>query len=669
MSITGIAEKDPLSVDFALGAEGLLAEFNGAGVLAAADVHVAQRLAKLSEEVDERVVLAAALAVRGPRFGHVRTALRGIRSSVIADVEDRASLELLSWPDEDDWIDAVSASRLVAVGDEGATDRPIRLIDDALYLDRYWRDECFVAGDILSRCAGGRAAVDEALLHQGIRRLFGDESSAEQKWAAAVAVLRRFAVVAGGPGTGKTTTIARVIALLHEQAAGCGEAPPLIALAAPTGKAAARMEEAVRNSASRLPLGVDTRDRLTAAEGLTIHRLLRKRPDSSSRFRHDRRNRLPHDVVVVDETSMVPLSLMARLLEAVRDDATVILVGDPEQLASVEAGAVLGDIVGPGVDEILMSDAQREILARLTGARPGNARSASARPVSAQPASVQPRPAPEAPSVADGIVMLRANFRFSGPLAALASSIRSGDPDATMEVLANPGAALQWIDLDVADARQDGWAPPEIAPVREISVSAGRALYEAAISGEGAAALNALSAFRLLCAHRRGPGGVEVWTRLVESWLAEEVEGFDAATDWYPGRPVMITANDYSLRLFNGDTGATIARDEGGLGVVFPRSGDQVTVSPSRLSAVETVFATTIHKSQGSEFDHAALVLPPPDSPLLTRELLYTAVTRAKKSLTVVGAEESVRVAVARPIARASGLTDRLWGAAERQGA
>jgi exodeoxyribonuclease V alpha subunit len=503
------------------------------------------------------------------------------------------------------------------------------MVEDALYLDRYWRDECFVAGDILRRCSERRHGVDEALLQVGITRLFADDAPSEQRLAAATAVVRRFAVVAGGPGTGKTTTIARVIALLHEQAVAQSVAPPLIALAAPTGKAAARMEEAVRESASRLVLSDEVRSRLRDAEGLTIHRLLRKRPDSSSRFRHNRNNRLPHDVVIVDETSMVSLSLMARLLEAVREDASVVLVGDPEQLASVEAGAVLGDIVGPAADEMLMPHSGTDD----TGA----------------------------PSVADAIVMLRSNFRFSGPLAELASAIRRGDPDAALDVLARRDPAITWIDRDVTGAVHDAPAPPDIRPVREITVTAGRALFEAAVTGDASAALKALSTFRLLCAHRRGAGGVEVWTSLVEGWLAEAVEGFDPDPDWYPGRPVMVTANDYSLRLFNGDTGAVVRRADGGLDVVFPRGYGSISVSPSRLSAVETVFATTVHKSQGSEFENAALVLPDPDSPLLTRELLYTAVTRAKRTLTVVGPEESLRVAVSRPIARASGLTARLW--------
>lgn len=654
--------RDPFTADVAIGARPTLFRFNAAGVLAPADIHVAERLAKLGEETDERVILAAALAVRGPRFGHVRTALRGVRSTVVADVEDRSALDLLPWPEEEDWLKAVAASRIVAIGEDGVDDRPLRLVDEALYLDRYWRDECFVADDLLQRSRGPQPVVDRNLLEQGLQRMFGRESPPEQRSAAAAAVLRRFSVVAGGPGTGKTTTVAKVMALLHEQAATSGEPAPLIALAAPTGKAAARMEEAVRNSVSDLDTTDEIRERLASAEGLTIHRLLRRRPDSSSRFRHDRNNRLPHDAVIVDETSMVSLSLMGRLLEAIRSDARVILIGDPEQLASVEAGAVLGDIVGPASgntvlpasgDTVLPASgdtvlpAPSDIASDIVGSASGDDGLSGS---------------PKSGAVAEGIVVLRSNFRFGGCLAELALAIRAGDGDSAVRVLNQGNPELRWLDIDSVEVSDIGAASDNLAPVREMAVSAGRGLFEAAIAGDDPSALRFLSAFRLLCAHRRGAGGVDVWTKVVEAWLAQEVEGFDPDPEWYPGRPVMITANDYSLRLFNGDTGAVVVREHAGLAVVFPRGGSAVSVSPSRLSAVETVFATTVHKSQGSEFEQAALVLPPPESPLLTRELLYTAVTRAKRGLTVVGPEESLRVAVSRPVARASGLTRRLWG-------
>ena len=333
----------------ARGASGLLLEFNDAGVLAAADVHVAQRLSELVGGTDDSVLLAAALAVRAPRIGHVFVDLERIHETATVDVDDPIDLTTLPWPDPSIWISSLQASGLAG------PDLPLVLEGSALYLDRYWREEQQVAAD-LQALAGPTPSVDLDLLADGLTRLFtGETPDARQKQAAAAAVLRRLAVVAGGPGTGKTTTVARIVALLEEQALAAGAAPPLVALAAPTGKAAARLAEAVHHEAARLDVDPAIRARLLELEASTLHRLLGWKPGTHSRFRHDRGNRLPFDVVIVDETSMVSLSLMARLTEAVRREARLILVGDPGQLTSIEAGAVLGDIVGPAAEHPRMS--------------------------------------------------------------------------------------------------------------------------------------------------------------------------------------------------------------------------------------------------------------------------------------------------------------------------
>jgi exodeoxyribonuclease V alpha subunit len=576
-------------------AHGLLAEFNAGGVLAPADVHVARRLAALAGEQDERVALAAALAVRGPRLGHVYVDLATIASTAAVDVDEPVDLTALPWPDPAGWAEQVAASPLT--GD----DRPLRLEGTALYLDRYWREERQVAADLLALRARPPADVDAARLAAGLARLFAGDDDARQRLAAETAVRRRFAVVAGGPGTGKTTTVARILALLLEQ----GD-DPLVGLAAPTGKAAARLSEAVRAEAGELDVSADVRDRLRAMDAVTLHRLLGTLPGSRSRFRHHRGNRLPHDVVIVDETSMVPLSRMARLVEAVRSDARLILVGDPGQLASIEAGAVLGDIVGPGGGD----DA--------------------------------------------GIVVLDRVHRYGGGIAALAEAIRRGDGDATMDAL----AAVTWIPVDAA-------ADPEAAgAVRAGAVACARGVLEAARAGDGRGAIDALGSFRLLCAHRRGPYGVSAWTARIEGWLADAVDGFGAGGEWYVGRPLLVTENDYGLGLFNGDTGVVVAAGDGAVAAAFERRGEVVELSPSRLAAVDTVYAMTVHKSQGSQFGTAAVLLPDPASPILTRELLYTAVTRAREELILVATEEAIRAAVARPVARASGLRERLWRAA-----
>jgi exodeoxyribonuclease V alpha subunit len=342
---------DPFDARRALGAPGLLRTFNDAGVLAPADVHVARRLVELAGEDDERVALAAALAVRGPRLGHVYVDIATIRDTATVDAEEPVDLTSLPWPQTGAWLERLAASPLVATGEDAGEDRPLRLVGSYLYLDRYWREERRLAADLRGLRDAAPADVRDDVLADGLARLFGAAPGDRQRVAAETAVRRRFAVVAGGPGTGKTTTVARIVALLLEQAAAAGAPEPLVALAAPTGKAQARLIESVHEEAGELDVGEEIRARLLALEASTLHRLLGWRPESHSRFRHHRGNRLPHDVVIVDETSMVSLSLMARLAEAVRADARLILVGDPGQLTSIEAGAVLGDIVGPGDDE------------------------------------------------------------------------------------------------------------------------------------------------------------------------------------------------------------------------------------------------------------------------------------------------------------------------------
>jgi exodeoxyribonuclease V alpha subunit len=617
---------DLFDARLARGASGLLLPFNDAGVLAAADVHVARRLAELVGGTDDSALLAAALAVRAPRIGHVFVDLEHIHETATVDVDDPIDLSTLPWPDPSTWISAVEASGLTG------PDRPLVLEGSALYLDRYWREEQQVAAD-LQALAGAAAAVDAELLADGIARLFtGESPDARQMQAAAAAVLRRLAVVAGGPGTGKTTTVARIVALLEEQALAAGAAPPLVALAAPTGKAAARLAEAVHTEGARLQIDPTIRARLLDLEASTIHRLLGWKPGTHSRFRHDRGNRLPYDVVIVDETSMVSLSLMARLTEAVRREARLILVGDPGQLTSIEAGAVLGDIVGPAALRPRMSPATSTAIDQATGTS-----------VDAEPSA----------GIGDGIVVLGTVHRFGGGIERLADAIHVGDADAAIDALADE--SITWIDADVGEAPVD-----LLAPVRDGAVRTGRAVIEAAREGDAARAIRDLGAFRVLCAHRRGPHGVATWMPRIETWLAAELPGF-ATEPWYVGRPLLVTENDHAIRLYNGDTGVVVTSPTGRPAAAFERQGEIVTFSPTRLAAVETVYAMTVHKSQGSQFGTAAVLLPDPGSPILTRELLYTAVTRAQTHLILAGTEEAVRAAVERPIARASGLQRRLW--------
>jgi exodeoxyribonuclease V alpha subunit len=576
---------DPRDARLALGATGLLREFNRAGVLTAADVHVATRTAELVGESSDDVRLAVALAVRAARLGSVCVDL-----STLAAADDT-----LPWPSSAGWLDAVEASPLAA--------RSVIQVDGGLlYLDRYHREEGQVRDDVLARFALPPPVVHEATLAAGAGRLFPGEGYAEQRAAALAAARQWTTVLTGGPGTGKTTTVAGLLALVAEQA----EPRPLrIALTAPTGKAAARLQEAVEDVQTGERFTAEDRARLGHLHASTLHRLLGWRPGSSTRFKHHRGNKLPHDVIVVDETSMVSLTMMARLIEAVRTDARLILVGDPDQLASVEAGALLSDLV-VGL----------------------------------------------AARVPSTVAALRTTHRFGEAIGGLAAALRDGDPDRVLALLTSGEEALELVD------------PEDAAAMDTLQADLTRhavGVRDAALAGDAAAAIAAADAHRLLCAHRDGPWGAAHWNRQIERWLGEASGAPVGATwgqEWYAGRPILVTANDYGFGLFNGDTGVTVASGDGLIAVIA--GAGLARFAPSRLGDIETLHAMTVHKSQGSQASAVTVLLPPADSPLLTRELFYTAVTRAQERVRVVGTAESVRAAVTRRALRATGLQRRL---------
>jgi exodeoxyribonuclease V alpha subunit len=646
---------DDFAASLALGAPEPLRSFNEIGVLSAADVHVALTLAELAGGADVTVQLAVALAVRAPRLGHGFVDLATVRDTAAVESDEIVDLSSLPWPAAEEWTAAVArAARLVALGEgtDGESPLPLRLLDTRLYLERYWREERQVAADLLAASDAPADGVSVSHLADGINRLFSGRDDHLQRCAAACAVLRRLSVIAGSPGTGKTTTVARVAALLYEQAAAAGGPVPLIALTAFTGKASARLEELVHAEAAQLGVDDALEAWLLGLRATTIHRLLGRRPGSHAQFRHHHGNRLPHDVVIVDETSTVSLSLMASLLEAVRPEARIVLVGDPGQLTAIEAGAALRDIVGPAGDGLRMSAPMRCALSAAVGSEV----------VAGEP--------PAGVTFGDGIVVLERVHRFGEGIATVAEAIRRGDGDAAVAALEGaPDSEVTWVPLDVAgdpDGRHgasddDVDVDGALVPVRAVAVAAGGAVVEAARAGDAISALSALGSFRMLCAHRRGPHGVAVWTTQVERWLAAGIEAFDAGERDYAGRPLLMTRNDYELGLYNGDTGVVVETGAGRLSAAFERGGGLVSFTPTRLDAVETVYAMTIHKSQGSQFDTAAVLLPDPGARILTRELLYTAVTRARERLILVGTEEMVRAAVGRPVARASGLGERLW--------
>ena len=596
----------------ALSTQGVLGEFNAAGVLTAADVHIARTLARITREQDESAVLAAALCSRAVRSGSVAVDLEAL-----AD-EGSDALPDLPWPDPQDWVEAVAGSKLVAQG--------ALVVDRGLvYLQRYHHQEVQVVEDLAARARLEPPTVDEAVLAAGLERIFPGGGYAEQRAAAEVVTRARTSVLTGGPGTGKTTTVAGVLALLAEQAAAAGDRPLRVGLAAPTGKAAARVKNALDDALKEIlgrtpdPATRAVVEPLGQVEASTLHRLLGWRPGSRTRFRHHRANRLPHDVVLVDEASMVSLTHMARVLEALRPTARLILVGDADQLVSVDAGAVLADLV---------AGAGAEGGAGAPGAGPGST------PVA--------------------VTRLRTVHRFGQTIGALAEALRDGDADAVVAALSAGSPEVEWVGDD---------EPDHTAYLRPVLTQHARAVLEAARREDSEGALAALGEHRLLCAHRAGPHGVRTWNQLVEVWLGEET-GMTFYEPMYLGRPLLVTANDYATGVLNGDTGVVVAsrRSDGTpvrMAVIEGPSGAQ-RFAPSRLGEVETMHAMTIHKAQGSQAREITVLLPESDSALLTRELFYTAVTRAQERVRVVGSEAVVRAAVERRVVRASGLRGRL---------
>jgi len=571
-------------------AQGLLRSFNEAGVLTVADIAVALRLSRLGAEQSQQVLLAVALAVRGVRTGSVCVELATVADTVVPD-EDAPEIEL-DWPAN--W-DALDTSPLIAIG-EDAPWRPLRLIDGLLYLDRYWQQEQLVRRELQQRAA--QPAPPVALTTLG--ELFDGPAPDRQRLATALAASRWVSVLTGGPGTGKTHTVARLLKLLLDQP---GPAPR-IALAAPTGKAAARLQESVQEQATVIGLPPD----LTAS---TLHRLLGWRPDSKSRFKHDANNHLPYEVIVVDEASMVSLTMMARMLEAVRPDARLVLVGDPDQLTPVDAGAVLSDLVH----------------------RPAAADAVSGLPPGIVDADLDLNE-DEQQQLRNGVVRLHVPHRYGENIGALAEAVRTGDADRALELLQNADGLTLHSGND---------------QLRQEVVSVAALLAAAADAGDAELALQLLSRHRLLCAHRQGPYGVSHWNDQVAHWSGA-VPG-----EWQPGTPLLVTANDYENQLYNGDTGVVVHTPDG-LRAAFARSSGPELLPLSRLSSVQIVHAMTVHRSQGSQYDAVSVLLPTATSAILSRELLYTAVTRASERVRVIGSAEALRAAVNRQVVRASGL-------------
>ncbi|WP_263264530.1 exodeoxyribonuclease V subunit alpha [Pseudomonas sp. RIT-PI-S] len=626
---------------------------------------------------DPLVLLAAALTSHQLGHGHVcldlAQALLEPDFALSLPPEGEASLNsevlpsvVLARLDLASWRQALLASPLVAEGTGGERSRPLVLSGNRLYLRRYWNYERAV--DVALRRRLAEASEAPADLPERLGALFPEQVPGHVDWqklACALATRAALSIITGGPGTGKTTTVVRLLALLQGPRVEANR-PLRIRLAAPTGKAAARLTESIGLQVQGLNVAPAVKARIPT-EVTTVHRLLGSRP-GTRHFRHHRGNPLPLDVLVVDEASMIDLEMMANLLDALPASARLILLGDKDQLASVEAGAVLGDLCRDA-EQGFYTAQTRAWLEAIAGESLAAAELSEGRA--------------DEHALAQQLVMLRYSRRFGegSGIGELARCVNQQRPEDARRVLAD--RAFE----DVATCRLQGEHDQALerlllnGAARGTSGARGYRFYLGVLREQRPAAtadladpawlawagnvLQAFDSFRLLCAVRKGPWGVEaVNQRATRALYASGL--IESDHHWYEGRPVLMTRNDYGLGLMNGDIGIALRLPEAEgssrltLRVAFPRNDGQGGVRfvlPSRLTDVETVYAMTVHKSQGSEFEHTALVLPDALNPVLTKELIYTGITRARRWFSLIEPRPGVfEEAVRRRVRRLSGL-------------
>ncbi|NUT78243.1 exodeoxyribonuclease V subunit alpha [Pseudomonas sp. C1C7] len=663
----------------------LLTRWVERGWLRALDKAFVAFLHELAPNDDPLVLLAAALTSHQLGHGHVCLDLfETLKEPDFAlslppegDVHGGAMLpsQLLASLDGAHWCKVLAAGSLVALAvdtSEAAQQRPLVLSGKRLYLRRYWAYERQIDHALRQRLEVHEAAPSD--LPQRLTGLFGTAGSGDvidwQKLACALATRGAFSIVTGGPGTGKTTTVVRLLALLQAPAVEAGQ-PLRIRLAAPTGKAAARLTESISQQVRTLKVSEDIRNKIPC-DVTTVHRLLGSRP-GTRHFRHHGGNRLPLDVLVVDEASMIDLEMMANLLDALPPHARLVLLGDKDQLASVEAGAVLGDLCRDA-EAGWYSPQTRQWLESVSG------ESLAASGLQEDTQGSHP--------LAQQVVMLRHSRRFGegSGIGQLARWVNQQQPDEARKLLAarshgdvfsvslksEQDRALERLLLEGHGGGPQGYRH-YLSVLRNQRPASDTALDDVRWMDWARQVLQAFDAFQLLCAVRKGPWGVEgLNVRVTEALLRARL--IDSDQQWYEGRPVLMTRNDYGLGLMNGDIGIALKlpeRDgpEAGkqvLRVAFPRNDGQGGVRfvlPSRLNDVETVYAMTVHKSQGSEFAHTALILPDALNPVLTKELIYTGITRAKDWFTLIEPRGGVfEEAVKRKVKRLSGLMLELKG-------
>ncbi|WP_341959864.1 exodeoxyribonuclease V subunit alpha [Pseudomonas sp. RC10] len=651
------------------------------GWLRALDKAFVGFLADLDPAADSLVLLAAALTSHQLGHGHVCLDLyETLKEPDFAlslppegDVLQTPMLlpsTLLKALDGATWCQALADSPLVAkAGDSSTTagQKPLVLSDRRLYLRRYWTYERRIDAALHRRLGQTEPAASD--LAQRLDALFGNASTAPdalidwQKLACAIATRGAFSIITGGPGTGKTTTVVRLLALLQSPAVERGK-PLRIRLAAPTGKAAARLTESISHQVQSLDVSEDVRQKIPS-DVTTVHRLLGSRP-GTRHFRHHAGNPLPLDVLVVDEASMIDLEMMANLLDALPPHARMVLLGDKDQLASVEAGAVLGDLCRDAEAGMYSADTQAwlesvsgEDLSK-SGLQQGD---------------------PQQHALAQQVVMLRHSRRFvaGSGIGQLAKRVNQQQDQDARALLVNGGytdlyslalkgeqdRALSRLLLDGHGGGPQGYRH-YLTLMRSERPQGLTSIEDPRCVEWARKVLNAFDEFQLLCAVRKGPWGVEgLNQRITQTLFAADL--IESDQQWYEGRPVLMTRNDYGLGLMNGDIGIALRLPEGpveenrtALRVAFPRNdgeGGVRFVLPSRLNDVETVYAMTVHKSQGSEFAHTALILPEALNPVLTKELIYTGITRAKNWFSLIEPRQGVfEEALRRKVKRLSGL-------------
>jgi exodeoxyribonuclease V alpha subunit len=590
------------------------------------DLELCRFLRDQHSNLSEGVLLAACLVSYLYGQGDVCLLLEKYASQQVFDEDEATDIKA---PDLQSWRQSLADSPVVgAPGDF----KPLILDKSGrLYLHKLWHYENNLAEHLVKRSHQQSTPVDVDLLRDGLQRLFpaSTEEPDWQKVAAATSVKNRLSIISGGPGTGKTSTVVRVLALLLEQVQKQDQTLN-IALTAPTGKAAARLKDSILTSKDEINIGDEIREAIPD-EAMTLHQLLGARRHTS-RFMHDEENPVPYDVVIVDEASMVDQAMMSKLVNALLKDARLILLGDKDQLASVEAGSVLGDICDP--DRNRFSRDMAGWLSELSLKIP-------------EEFSVR-----QTQSLIDNITLLTKSYRFDekSGIGQLSSAINAGDEDRSVRILTSDN----FTDASISAISNQAELEEQL---RDRMTGYFNDIIQSNSIGD---ALKMFNNFQILSAHRRGPWGVEFLNQLVEKILQQQ--GFIPKYErWYPGKPVIVNVNDYTLGLYNGDTGVCLADEDGQLSVHFRHEDSVRSVVPGRLPDHDTAYALTVHKSQGSEFQDVLFILPNSLSKVLSRELVYTAITRARNSITILGNESVFRQCISKKLQRSSGLRDQLW--------